>query len=330
MSYISPLIYQSDDLAVARKTYPMQIASIIHKSTREAGETITVLGVDAHLSLPPLTDGAGRLQPKYSYLDDSPFSRFVFTLIEKKNGITRSVFCNVPIDALAPAAGKTHRILLAETMSAINNASGESLNRSAVRTVRFEMGPLKGKSPGEVLKEGASGRAALEKQREYLVRNSVAYPRNHVLIDAIDAAFEHARTGSDETAPADESGSVSPQLTILGGQEYKPLTSRPTNKNGLTFVYNVLLTFDPVFRAPFVLSITNGYAPVENVGGGQINVRSSAVEEKSQIRMNLMRDEWETLVFKLSDTVSAFNISTFRERYEAACRDRFRQAEQNR
>ena len=219
---------------------------------------------------------------------------------------------------------------MAETISAINNASGESLNRSAVRTVRFEMGPLKGKSPGEVLKEGASGRAALEKQREYLVRNSVAYPRNHVLIDAIDAAFEHARTGSDETAPTDESGSALPQLTILGGQEYKPLTSRPTNKNGLTFVYNVLLTFDSVFRAPFVLSITNGYAPVENVGGGQINVRSSAVEEKSQISMNLMRDEWETLVFKLSDTVSAFNISTFRERYEAACRDRFRQAEQNR
>ena len=332
--YTNTLAYGPEAEAGA-KTYPMQCGSIIHKNAN--GTRILTLGVNAMFSLPHILKNDGEVCAKYPYLEASPFSRFVFTLICKENGETTVLTGNMPADDIYDVTAETELVLqrtaFFEMLSAMkrkpaaasaNNADTAPGNSPGF-TVTFRMGNLKGKTPVGVLQEdAANGVKTLEAQKGFFQANLAKFPKNQEVIDAINdalALFQAGRLDGVQAAPA--TGGIIADL--YAPDTLKPLASKPVNENGLPFVYQVKAGYDSSLRMPFSISITNGYAPVKKEENGQLKVMAREAVDVKTLTIKLTKKEWRTLLSQMGETYRAYNTTTFRNRYDAACKDQFRQ-----
>lgn len=332
--YTSTLSY-GPEAEVGAKTYPMQCGSIIHKNAN--GSRILTLGVNAMFSLPPILKNDGEVCAKHPYLEVSPFSRFVFTLICKENAETTVLTGNIPADDIYDIAAETELALQRTAFSEMLSASRQ--NPAAVPTqnsepapcnspgftVMFRLGNLKGKTPVGILQEDpANGVKNLEAQKDFYQANLAKYPKNQEIIAAIDdaLALHHAgKLNSMQAAPA--SCGITADLYVP--DSFKPLASKPVNEKGLPFVYQIKIEYDSSLRMPFSISVTNGYAPVKKEENGQLKVIAREMVDLKTLAIKLTKKEWRTLVAQMGEAYRAYNLTTFRSRYDAACRDQFRQ-----
>lgn len=253
--------------------------------------TRKVLAVEARLAVPNEDDVKNG---KYGPMQEPQYSRFRLSLIEKTAEKTVVNTANIPavcVDELtdayknatatrmqmryaAPAVirlfdskyGKTMEIL--ETLLKDKCPPAAKSAASEPYLQKFQFGSLKGKSIPDVL--GDSPEKNLEiikKQKEFLESNLPKFPANATMIKEIARAIAEVESGtynaslptaSETTAKAETTSD-----TIVIYSSDKNFLKSKTDSAGNVFCYSVRLTCELNKDMPWLLTIANGYAPLE-------------------------------------------------------------------
>ena len=251
--------------------------------------TRKVLAVEARLAVPNEDDVKNG---KYGPMQEPQYSRFRLSLIEKTAEKTVVNTANIPavcVDELtdayknatatrmqmrytAPAVirlfdskyGKTMEILEALLKDKCPPAAKSTASEPYLQ--KFQFGSLRGKSIPDVL--GDNPKKNLEiirKQKEFLESNLAKFPGNATMIKEIARAIEEVESGtynaSLPTAPETTAETASDTIVIYSSD--KNFLKSKADSAGNVFCYSVRLTCELDKDMPWLLTIVNGYAPLE-------------------------------------------------------------------
>ena len=235
---------------------------------------------------------------------DNTFSRYVFTVI----GDGSAQYFNVHIEDLPGIIAKTN-IAASLAFTPKPAASGQ---KSPAFTERFRIGPLKGKTPIDVLLENPEkGKAVLNEQYQFLQANLGKYKDNQILMDAIVDASKQDLTKC-------QGGSPAMPVKILD-ITCRPLV-RKKRSDGMSFCYEGDVTYDPSMRYPVTVSVKNYYAPVRTMDNGTLNVDLSNKDRSSEKtkEFHMTMEEWLAAVDAMEQTRKEFRQAHFMNAWKMA------------
>lgn len=262
--------------------YPKEIASVVRTQT---------FCVNNELSRATVSDGC---EPLKFY---SPYSRFIFSLINENK---KSVTANVPATEIANIIQRTNYANVKHLDELSKNTSHDL---SPAYTVKISAGRLKGKTPAEVLLNNPEDKELLKTQYKWLSDNLKKYPKNKEQMDAIDDASKLMQAGK-----LDKENVVTSEAPILLYEAYtRPLTSRPKNKSGNTFVYEINIKWYPGEDYPINITIENYYCPVaKDKETGKLIVYASKKEQSTKVNMALSAAEWNNTMYMIQANMRTF------------------------
>lgn len=274
--------------------YPEQI----YKCAR----TEKTLGIDAKLSASDTEHGQSPLEMHSGY------SRFVFTILQKKGDAYDFVTANLPPAELD--------LMKKETEIAVEKLAEKALEKaptvSSAYTVTFFTGEFKGKSPADVLLEDAGKEGALLNTRSQLEANLARYPRNKAQIDAIDEAISLLKSGA---LKAD--GVKSQTIDIYRADVRAPHASKK-DADGFTDVYSFSVVCDPTKDYPFAVNITNCKAPMIVKPNGTQTPNMQMAKDKKQASILLTTSEWYKAISRMEKINNLFEESIFEDMLKIA------------
>ena len=266
-----------------------------------------VIGVDAALSL----------QTDESPLEmHSGFSRFVVSIVDKKQNIAPTA--NIPARDVAAIYEKSKaamaHLVSSALMSNVQISNGEN-TPSLSATEKIFLKPFTGMTPAEILLADPNNQAELEKLRDQvLAKNADKYPKNKRQIEAIDEAIklmlEGKLDGGNKEAPAVTSN----KPYNIYATEYKYKNKQ--NEKGYNLVYSISIVFDPSKNNPFIVNITNCFAPVESLGDGRKNIVMGKAEDTQKAFFALTTEEYFELASVLKNTKERFEMINFKNQYK--------------
>lgn len=257
-------------------------------------------------------------EDKNEYLNlHSKFSRFPIVIINEDK---LSTTANIPVNEMISIIDKT-KFLYEKEMQLLCVPPAEELSSPAY-TVRFSSGEMKGMTPAEVLFQDAGNVAKLNDQYKFLKSNLKKYPRNQQQIDAILDASNLLKKGE----LAKQKRDIIPSFLVCESG-FRPLTRR-SKKDGLTFVYQMKITWN--FRAenPIHLEIENFYAPVIKTEQGLLNVQAKQKAHSVVNEFNFSLDEWSWMIHLVSSNIKTFEDMTAPEAYQGAIKEAKRKKDQ--
>lgn len=269
--------------------YPNEIASLVRKKT---------FSVEAYFTR--------REDDKPLMIFDDKFSRYVLTVIADG----KAAFTNVPMKDLEPLRLKSEyaykKHLDAECAPAVS-MGGVDTNRPAF-TVRIAAGPMKGRTPADVLMKDPDGKNLLNSHYKWLSENVQRYPNNRKVMDAIRDASTIDFSGIEAASPE---GSSSFAMTILD-IGVRPLTRRKRS-DGLCLIYEANVVWDDSKDYQVTVNVSNYYAPVARRDNGMLNVMVSQKDNSSMIHNSFVMtaDEWMDIVYKMTSARDEFKLVNF-------------------
>lgn len=281
--------------------YPWQITAV--KRNKK------VLGVDAQLYTPPATDSPLEMH--------SGFSRFILTILDGSRGESPVPHkANINVHDVAMIRFKTECAMRNMMERPNPAAAGSSVSADVPGDVAYTVKLLdkayRGKTPAEVLIANPAEKDGLLRTRGWLESNLGKYPSNASQIEAIDQAIQLLAIG--ELAPVSGTASIT-GMTIYE-TEYKFFTTK--NDKGYNAIYQISVICDPEKNYPFVVSVTNGFAPVETLPDGRKNIKISAAEGITKASMSLSDAEWYGVVDRMAATKQQFEEMHFKAQFDIA------------
>jgi hypothetical protein len=234
----------------------------------------------------------------------SPFSRFVFTIINKKQNVTP--YANIPYYDVDYIKKMSDVICFASK----NTSSSQNAEIPSAFKIPL-VGHFRGRTPGQVLLDNPADMEMLLSTKNWLLENLQKFPPNKEQIDAIDEAIKMYNSG---TLVAPNSPVASSNKEEIYSSEWKFLKSK-RGENNTFLVYNLEINFYPANKYPVEIKIENGYAPLFEQAGGQTTITLSKMENKSSSSIVLSIKEWYTLISKMSRTLNLFENMFFGQEY---------------
>ena len=267
---------------------------------RKSKGIMTILHVDA---LPEVQRGTESL---YSIF--SKYARFDVNIVTHakesgKNGIEKEtsegVKASIPFFKLRGMEERTRNIL---SLKQDNDGQQETQQNSLPFSVKFGMGKLKGKTPGEVAME-PDGRNALLSQREFLFKNIQKYPANQNLIAAIDAAVAGLDSGTLRME------TVEKDIYVLKTDVIMPGAARSEN---VTKAYAISICYAANADA-FDVEIMNCMTPFEKSPEGLFMARLKDAKDVHRKTFRLSEEEWLEMLDKMLQIKATYASLKFAE-----------------
>lgn len=266
-----------------------------------------VIGVDAALSL---------------QTEDSPlemhngFSRFIVSIVDKKQNIAPTA--NIPARDVAAIYEKSKAAMAylvnSALMANVQISNGENTTPLAM-TEKIFLKPFTGMTPAEVLLSDPNNKAELERLRDQvLAKNADKYPKNKKQMEAIDEAIRLMLEGNLEGSNKDTPAVVPNKPYNIYATEYKYKSNQ--NEKGYHLVYSISIVFDPSKNNPFIVNITNCFAPVESLEDGRKNIVMGKAEDTRKAFFALTTEEYFELASVLKNTKERFEIVNFKSQYQ--------------
>lgn len=244
----------------------------------------------------------------YSKIDEDEFpfrepnlSRFEFSLIAKVNSATGVVVFNIPAKELNEIKLKTDiAVNYLMTRESQNQPAG-----SPAYTTRLTLTKFKGRTAADVLLENPENEKTLLEGKAWLeanLKNPSYAENNKKQIEAIDDALAllNAEKLSKEGASASGSGKV---LTIYK-RDHKYKSTKDANGNNL--VYSISITCDTSRDKPFVIEVSNCFAPLMPSANGQVVPKMSNAIGTKRSSISLSDSEWICLLGQAFDLYQNF------------------------
>jgi len=258
--------------------------------------------VDAQLSVPGANDKVGPIE-------HVGYSRFVLTIVDKKGEHVVYPTGNIPQSDIAGIYHRKNGIVQARTIYEM--LAPTSGNGPSGGDVLIPFGTHKGKSVKELC---VSDPEEAKKQLSFYESNLAKYPANQKIVDAFHRALSSPADASATAVPA-FSFSLKP-VTVYEAK-MKFLRSRADDK-GNVFVYSISMRYEPEMRYPYIVEISNGYAPISSTATGGFNIEASKMINKVTSSIRLTAAEFEETVDKLYSVSLSFDISMFPGQYRKA------------
>ena len=297
---------------MAENNYPREVFA--------AKTTSQTLSVEGHLT-PIDTEKVGSPYKIY----DEKFSRFIFAIISKKNGVSHNSKANLRVKEVFGVIEASRAAMNAEAMLTLPFAKQMYQLQKATATVidnvlfgtrcitammlgkpmpqkqqanqqigklatskTFQLGNLKGKTPLEVIKEDG-GANVLAKQREFLAKNIAKFPANSELIAAIDEAIYMANNNLLETEIAPEELQLGVSTIFSSGP--RPLI-HGENVGGYYPVNELEITWTIGNRYPVQIDVKSYKAKVVKTESGTLNVMRSDKQDDCSNSFKLSAAAW--------------------------------------
>ena len=265
---------------------PKQIAGLTH--SRGKGKAI-VFAIQNELDI-------AKCENKNEPLNlHSKFSRFPVVIINENN---RPATANIPVNEMLNIIMKSKTLHDLEIKQACTPHNEEF--SSPAYTVRFTSGDMRGMTPAEVLLKDPENSKKLNEQYTILKENLPKYPKNKKQLDAITDAARLYKEGKLQKSER----TVIPSY-LLYESGFRPLTRRE-KKDGLTFVYQIKLTWNFGESNPVRLEIENFYAPVIQTEQGLLNVQAKEKKNSTANEFHFSLDEWNWLIHLIESNIRIF------------------------
>ena len=280
----------------SKNKYPFQLCSI-----KRAKKT---LGIDAQLYTPRENEDIPPLEIH------SGFSRFVLTIVDKDKNISPTA--NIPATEVPYIKLRSKIAIeqLNDVKTPLVNKDNVSQNSLAFTQKLFDKN-FKGKTPAEILLNNPDDKEKLLTVREWLAKNIGAYPKNQDQIDAIDEAIMLFDMGELSMAPTttNQNGIIDVYRT-----DYKFKTKLDDKGNNL--VYGISVVCDLEKDYPFIVNITNCYAPVETLPNGQKKIKMNEAVNTAKTSLSMSSSEWYGVISKMDRALKNFEIINFENAYK--------------
>lgn len=290
-----------------KKKYPYQICSI-----KRAKKT---LGVDAQLFTPRENEDIPPMEVH------SGFSRFVLTLVDKEKNISPTA--NIPANDVLFVKLQSENAIRELNNASTPNESNGSINDSIAYTQKLFDRNFKGRTPAEILMNNPDDKEKLLGVREWLNDNVAAYPKNQAQIDAIDEAimlFDMGELGNKTTVVNTS------HVFDIYRTDYKFKTK--TDDKGNNLIYGISVVCDTSKDYPFIINITNCYAPVQTLSNGQKNIKMNEAVNMMKSSLSMSSSEWYSVISRMSNTLKNFEAINFERAYKES-QDLYNQASKN-
>lgn len=282
-----------------KKLYPKEIVAVKNNGT---------FCVTAELSRSQKKDGE-------SLTIFTPFSRFVFTIInEQKNFVT----ANFPVKEIAELMHKNDYANMEHLKDLYDAEKKEKdVSKSKAYTVKIASGYLKGKTPAEALLEDPEKNIEnLKRQYVFLEKNLKKYPKNKEQMDAIVEAstlFKSGRLNANEVSKF--------KVINLYNAPIRPLSSKTKKEDeekGIRFVYSLNINWNVGDEMPVEITIENYLAPYKEKDDGTINVFPAEKTQYKKISMSISSKEWNNVVERMYETKNSCSNMFFPKCFEDA------------
>lgn len=279
--------------------YEMQLASIKRPEV--------VCSVEAALNH---LDEKGANEHNQGVMEYVGYSRFIIYLIDKRGSTIVTPRANIPVADIFYIKEMKDNALNHKLLFEMNGSASEggATVKFSGQTVPF--GANRGKTIPELAAEGDRG--TLEKLREFLSKNAEKYQVNRMLVADIDKALQLIDEGKESLFSTESKKTIS-----IYEQNYKYLKTQRDEADRV-FVYSILITCDLTKENPWLLEISNGYAPLEANAKGLYTPKASAMVGlvKSEIRMNSI--EFCGLIDKMFYAARDYDNNVFMGQYKLA------------
>lgn len=276
--------------------YPNQILSLKRPET--------VLGIDALLSSPK--------EESPLELHDG-FSRFVIAIVDKKQGIQPTA--NIPARDLPGICFRAkHALNKFYEVQGIEQPEETAEVTSPAYTEKIFLKPFSGMTPAEILIATPDNQAELERLRdEVLVKNASKYAANRRQITAINEAIDLLKSGN-LTGKDIKVNKTKPFTVYAADHKFKSTK----NEKGYNLVYSISISCDVTRNYPFIVTITNLYAPVETLPDGTKNVVLAKAEDKKVAQFRMTDAEFASMVGIMNTVKTSYEKMVFKEQYDIA------------
>lgn len=232
----------------------------------------------------------------------SPYSRFVFTILDTDKGKKTGIKANIRVDEI-PALIKRTTIAINKIVESEGIAIKEGQQESLAFTEKLRFGVHKGKSPGEVLSKDASQKDSLLFTKKSLEENLAKYSTNANLISSIDEAIALCESGKLNNQSNNASTGI---IKIHESGERYFTSEKEKDANGNHKIYKISILCDPSKNYPFAVNIMNCYAPVEVKPNGTTQIKMSASKNVISFSISLNEVEWVNIVEKIQSKMRRF------------------------
>lgn len=267
-----------------------------------------------------------------SWQEDKPLSmgnlsRYVFTGIDIFNSGEKVInIANIPAREVPVIVDTYRETMIISKLSRISSAKKDTAAKDGISekeqkvidalNLAPKMGKYKGIPYWKLLKDN---RDAVSSQYEFLKKNLEKYPQNKSECGALnyllkmpqeilDGFIKKCDTGDDSVV----NNSV---FTIYDSGMKPKMTSE---KEGKHLIYEVKIQYDSSRNYPFIIMITNGYAPVVQKDGGMLNVIFNEMVEKKTVTVNLSESDGRTLFTGLESDLQAFKTCSYKNQLNIA------------
>ena len=173
------------------------------------------------------------------------------------------------------------------------------------QTIPF--GPNRGKTIPELASE--KGKEELQRLRDFLSKNAATHAVNQTLIKDIDISLKLIESGKSDAL------SIAPKRSLTVYEQSLKYLSSNKDEDGRVFVYSIAMRCDLTKDMPWLIEITNGYAPLEKNSIGLNTPKASAMVGKVSSCMQMTSMEFCGLVDKMFYMARDYDSSVFTEQY---------------
>lgn len=241
-------------------------------------------------------------------LHSKSFSRFHFAMIDSEKG---SVTANINIRDIFGLIKRSEYAFKKDLESA---ASNDGATISPAYTVMIPSGPLKGRTPADVLiNDGETGAELLTNHYYFLEDNLAKYPKNQIQMDAIMEAFDLRDANKLDSSNAQK------KEVVLYSSGLRPLIRKKHKNNpNLSFVYEITIKWYLGTEYPVAVQIKNYYAPVIQKPDKTLNVQVKNRDPNSLIEtsFSMTYGEWAYVIHMIETSIRLFESSIYRKKRE--------------
>ncbi len=233
----------------------------------------------------------------------SPYSRFLFTILDKAQGRRVPVKANVIIQDVASIISRTNYAVkkIIESEATPVQAGQDT----PAFTERFRFGDFKGRTAAEVLLASPKNKDALLRHRSMLQENINKFPSNRAMIAAMDEAISLFDMGklSKGSAPV-----ASTSIKIYESSVKYFTSQKERDSEGRYKIYQIKIHCDPTRNYPFEVAIMNCYAPVLRTPQKLTNIKMANAVNKLHFNMVLSEAEWLDVIRMMQVSMRNFEI----------------------
>lgn len=284
--------------------HPREIKSVVMKTKSNNREISRTLSVEQRLDKATEVPRKGSKQERDGVIQDplkmfAEYSVYRFTLIEKVNGVAKTVYANIPVSKLSRIEKRTEYCTNKIIDSELENDAvvvpfdSVSETKSIAYTQKIGVGSFKGKTPVEILLNNPKNKTNLLNTAQWLKEHESGHANNKVQRQAILEAVQLLEDGKlnggiEQNKNEDVSGTKTIKVyEVVPGHSLES-TRR---EDGKLMTYEISISCNPANKYPYSVRIANYWSECNG-----ILTKPGTVEGRKEITMVLSEDDWDDIV----------------------------------